>query len=44
MSAGGGIHPGLSSSWWLTDVFAGFEIWNGSDAKGLQDTFTCVVK
>ena len=44
MSAGGGITQAFSSSWWLTDVFAGFEIWNGSDAKGLQDTFTCVVK
>ncbi len=44
MSAGGGITQAFSSSWYLTDVFAGFEIWNGSDAKGLQDTFTCVVK
>jgi len=35
MSAGGGITQAFSSSWWLTDVFAGFEIWNGSDAKGL---------
>ena len=44
MSAGGGITQAFSSSWYLTDVFAGFEIWNGSDAKGLQDTFTCVIQ
>jgi len=43
MSAGG-TSEAFSSSWYLTDVFAGFEIWNGSDAKGLQDTFTCVVQ
>ncbi len=39
-----GITQAFSSSWYLTDVFAGFEIWNGGDAKGLQDTFTCVVQ
>jgi hypothetical protein len=44
MSNGGGITQAFSSSWYLTDVFAGFEIWNGSDAKGLQDTFTCVIQ
>jgi Glycosyl hydrolase family 12 len=44
MSAGGGITQAFSSSWYLTDVFAGFEIWSGGDAKGLQDTFTCVVQ
>jgi hypothetical protein len=44
MSAGGGITQAFSSSWYLTDVFAGFEIWNGGDAKGLQDTFTCAVQ
>ena len=43
MSAGG-TSEAFSGSWYLTDVFAGFEIWNGSDAKGLQDTFTCVVQ
>ena len=36
---------GIQSSWYLTDVFAGFEIWTGSDSTGLQCTgFTCVVK
>jgi hypothetical protein len=36
---------GISSSWYLTDVFGGFEIWTGSDASGLQATkFTCVVQ
>jgi hypothetical protein len=41
---GGGITQAFSNSWWLTDVFAGFEIWNGGDAQGLQETFTCAVK
>jgi hypothetical protein len=44
MSAGSGITQAFSSGWYLTDVFAGFEIWNGSDAKGLTDTFTCVIQ
>ena len=35
----------FSSSLYLTDVFAGFEIWTGGDASGLQSTgFTCVVQ
>jgi hypothetical protein len=44
MAAGSGITQAFSSSWYLTDVFAGFEIWNGGDAKGLKDTFTCVIQ
>jgi len=44
MSKGGGITQPFSNDWWLTDVFAGFEIWSGGDAQGLQDTFTCAVK
>ena len=43
MSAGG-TSEAFANSWYLTDVFAGFKIWNGGDAKGLQDTFTCVVQ
>jgi hypothetical protein len=40
-----GITQTFSSSWYLTDVFAGFEIWSGGDASGLQSTgFTCAVK
>lgn len=40
-----GITQTFSSSWYLTDVFGGFEIWTGSDAVGLQCTgFTCVVQ
>ena len=36
---------GIPSTWYLTDVFAGFEIWTGSDAVDLQCTrFTCQVK
>jgi len=27
---------GISNSWYLTDVFAGFEIWTGSDGVGVQ--------
>jgi hypothetical protein len=35
---------GISSAWYLTDVFGGFQIWTGSDAVGLACTdFTCVV-
>ena len=44
MAAGSGITQAFSNSWYLTDVFAGFEIWNGGDAKGLKDTFTCVIQ
>ena len=44
MAAGSGITQAFSSNWYLTDVFAGFEIWNGGDAKGLKDTFTCVIQ
>ena len=36
---------GIQSGWYLTDVFAGFEIWTGSDSANLQCTgFTCAVK
>jgi hypothetical protein len=38
------ITQAFANSWYLTDVFAGFEIWNGGDAKGLKDTFTCVIQ
>jgi hypothetical protein len=46
MSGGaGGITQAFSNSWYLTDVFAGFEIWNGSQATNLKSTgFSCVVK
>jgi hypothetical protein len=44
MSAGSGITQAFSNSWYLTDVFAGFEIWNGSDAVGLQGKFLCEIK
>ncbi len=40
----GGTSQAFSSSWYLTDVFAGFEIWTGSNATGLKDTFSCVVQ
>lgn len=36
---------GLQNSWYLTDVFAGFEIWSGTDATGLKvSNFTLDVK
>jgi hypothetical protein len=35
---------GIQSSWYLTDVFGGFEIWNGGGTNGLEATeFTAVV-
>jgi len=35
---------GIQSSWYLTDVFGGFEIWNGAGTNGLEATeFTAVV-
>jgi hypothetical protein len=41
MDANGGILSG----WYLTDVFAGFEIWNGSNALNLSvDNFTFDLK
>jgi Glycosyl hydrolase family 12/Stigma-specific protein, Stig1 len=40
-----GVSGPFSSSWYLTDVFAGFEIWTGSNATNLKSTgFSCVVK
>ncbi len=40
-----GVTGPFSSSWYLTDVFAGFEIWSGSAATNLKSTgFSCVVK
>jgi hypothetical protein len=46
MSGGAsGITQSFSSSWYLTDVFAGFEIWSGGDAAGLKSTgFSIAVK
>jgi hypothetical protein len=36
---------GISQAWYLTDVFAGFEIWQGSHGQGLKvDEFTAVVQ
>ena len=35
---------GIQSSWYLTDVFGGFEIWNGGSGGNLSvDEFKCVV-
>jgi hypothetical protein len=28
----------ISSSWLVTDIFFGFEVWTGSDAAGLKVT------
>jgi hypothetical protein len=33
-----GITQAFSASWYLTDVFAGFEIWSGGDATNLKST------
>jgi hypothetical protein len=40
----GGTSQAFANSWYLTDVFAGFEIWSGSNATGLHETFSCVVQ
>lgn len=29
---------GLQSTWYVTDIFGGFEIWNGSAAVGAEVT------
>jgi Glycosyl hydrolase family 12 len=40
-----GVTGPFSSTWYLTDVFAGFEIWTGSDGVGLKSTgFSVAVK
>jgi hypothetical protein len=40
-----GITQAFTGSWYLTDVFAGFEIWNGGDATNLKSTgFSIAVK
>jgi hypothetical protein len=46
MSGGAsGITQAFASSWYLTDVFAGFEIWSGGDATNLKNTgFSIAVK
>lgn len=41
----GGTSQAFSNSWYLTDVFAGFEIWSGSAATNLKaNTFTFDLK
>jgi len=36
---------GIQSSWYLTDVFSGFQIWSGPNASNLSvSNFTCVVQ
>jgi hypothetical protein len=45
MASDSGITQAFSSSWYLTDVFAGFEIWSGGDATNLKSTgFQIAVK
>ncbi|HTB61509.1 MAG TPA: hypothetical protein VLC06_26765, partial [Polyangia bacterium] len=40
-----GITQAFASSWYLTDVFTGFEIWSGGDATNLKNTgFSIAVK
>ena len=36
--AGGGTSQAFATSWYLTDVFGGFQIWTGSNATGLSCT------
>jgi len=36
---------GIPSSWYVTDIFFGFEIWSGSGTSGLSvSNFTCNVQ
>jgi hypothetical protein len=36
---------GIQPAWYLTDVFAGFEIWSGGDTLNLEaQEFTAVVE
>ena len=45
MNAAMDANGGISSAWYLTDVFAGFEIWNGQNGQGLSvDNFTFDLK
>jgi hypothetical protein len=40
-----GSRQAVSSTWYLTDVIAGFQIWTGSGATGLKCSgFECQVK
>jgi hypothetical protein len=38
------ITQAFANNWYLTDVFAGFEIWNGGDAVGLQGKLLVEIK
>jgi hypothetical protein len=38
----GGTSQAFDSGWYLTDVFAGFEMWTAT--SGLKDTFSCEIK
>jgi hypothetical protein len=40
----GGTSQAFIDGWYLTDVFAGFEIWTGSDGVGLKGAMTIAVK
>jgi len=41
----GGTSQAFASSWYLTDVLAGFQLWKGADAAGLKCTgFSCSVR
>lgn len=40
----GGTSQAFANSWYLTDVFAGFEAWTGSDIVGIKETFSIEIK
>ena len=40
----GGTSQAFANGWYLTDVFAGFEIWTGSDGVGLKGTYSIAIK
>jgi hypothetical protein len=42
--ADGKTSQAFDSSWYLTDVFAGFAIYSGDAATGLKGTFNCEIR
>jgi hypothetical protein len=40
----GGTSEAFASSWYLTDVFAGFEAWSGGDIQGNKAQMSVTIK
>jgi hypothetical protein len=39
-----GTSQAFANTWYLTDVFAGFEAWTGNDTVGIKETFSIDIK